>query len=1115
MNRGNVLEEFLFAKTGEFVPDGRPLYAYKCKKKDYQGIKMLVQKMLPEAFGGHLEPSFSPLFCIYAAESWRRKHEGGPWKWETVFSDIYNSDPSHSNIRKWVKKGLNYWKRPILQSLVGRNEYLVTIACEGGLPLLLLQKENAHLYRYFKNLIECYHRERHSSACDAADIARRLSAILLPSLRHDIVFTLGGDLIKKIVDLQEEVADALNPVRALDRIHENWRDSLPLPLEDRTVELLLKNLVQEARSLSITEQRVRWRRLIRLGEKITIEQRLDLPKIFSGTFLQRWGNQTELPGRLKLLIQTAKGPEPVALITRLHGEGENARYRCELLRRDGVRMTGELALENVKLLLSDGVSETIVPVQGENEWGPLPWVFGDRKGQWEFIGEGSVRCRDENVYVLIPPESRLSAEIGTLSFKGISSELNRELWQAEGTTVWEHDELGVCRIRCANPDAADVTYMVDGRTLSGTAEQTPPYLGVPSLFTVNQNDVRRNVEDAVTEWRPHRLGERRWRRDLERCSGEVWVRWGNMAGEQLLCRKIRAVPPNSAINIVKVGVNQEPGKLQVTGFLGADLSVGAIPGCRFSHVKQNNRIEIDCIADAGLPVAQFPVTILWPGGHHLEMQLPFPQEGAAFVYGNSTLSSGDRVPVAKLGTIQAIAQAPSNVQKFDLKVKIKAENPAVRNFKIRKMLSVDDSGRCTFHLHRLQDRIASLLALTGELDSHAELEIVGQGNRLMAHLEAGQFDMAWEAHWAEQYIVIPDGHMDRLDEDWENRLRVRMVPLWNPAAEPIHLERGGNAALRFIPENLEPGPWWVLGEDGDWARFRPLLWIIPGEPTPTDSPLKNAILADDQEIREDLLRAWVDQISLDPEHSDWMLFFDYLSLLRPYPACALDLFRYFIMSPEAVVLALLKSSDEDFNAVWSLTEQLPFSWYLLPVSAWLSSARRHFGALRVALEGIESADQMLWDSFQAFRDRVTVQRPFFKQICDWLCLAIFPGRNLDNSELSIAQNCPEMIIGFIQNEEQNLQGRHDANEIYPDGPETMRWTERTDYPEKHAYRHMSEHFRPVRCAPFVAAHISVFGEAYDEALLFELKRLRDFDRDWFTSAFAFALSLGLSRKTST
>ena len=302
----------------------------------------------------------------------------------------------------------------------------------------------------------------------------------------------------------------------------------------------------------------------------------------------------------------------------------------------------------------------------------------------------------------------------------------------------------------------------------------------------------------------------------------------------------------------------------------------------------------------------------------------------------------------------------------------------LRNLKVRKSLVPDDSGRCTYQLHRLQDRVASLLALSGELDSLAHMEILGRGNRRMAQLTAGQFDMNWEPRWDEGCVAIPDRCLERLDVDWENRLQVRMVPLWNPAAEPIFLESAESPDERAIPEGLEPGPWWILGEDGGWARFRPMLWIIPGEAAETDSPLKKAILAEDPEVRENMLSGWVEQIALDPEHTDWTIFFDYLKLIRPYPASALDLFRRFIKFPEAIVMALLKSSDENFDAVWSLTNQLPFSWYLLPVNAWLSSARRHFGTLSVALEEIESGPEILWDHFQAFRERVTVQKAVFQ-----------------------------------------------------------------------------------------------------------------------------------------
>jgi len=55
-----------------------------------------------------------------------------------------------------------------------------------------------------------------------------------------------------------------------------------------------------------------------------------------------------------------------------------------------------------------------------------------------------------------------------------------------------------------------------------------------------------------------------------------------------------------------------------------------------------------------------------------------------------------------------------------------------------------------------------------------------------------------------------------------------MLPLWAPATEPTDLIRDQTASAWQIPEGLAPGPWWVLGMDGDWARFRPLLWVVQG-----------------------------------------------------------------------------------------------------------------------------------------------------------------------------------------------------------------------------------------------------------------------------------------------
>lgn len=56
----------------------------------------------------------------------------------------------------------------------------------------------------------------------------------------------------------------------------------------------------------------------------------------------------------------------------------------------------------------------------------------------------------------------------------------------------------------------------------------------------------------------------------------------------------------------------------------------------------------------------------------------------------------------------------------------------------------------------------------------------------------------------------------------------------------------------------------------------------------------------------------------------------------------------------------------------------------------------------------------------------------------------------------------------------------------------------------------SEPFRPVRCAPFVAADAAIHGSDFDGRLVLELRLIRIFDQEWFDAVYTFALALGLA-----
>ena len=276
------------------------------------------------------------------------------------------------------------------------------------------------------------------------------------------------------------------------------------------------------------------------------------------------------------------------------------------------------------------------------------------------------------------------------------------------------------------------------------------------------------------------------------------------------------------------------------------------------------------------------------------------------------------------------------------------------------------------------------------------------------------------------------------------------------------------------------------------------------------SELMQAIHAPVRATRQAKLQALVSAMATNAEHPDWPHVFDHLRLTRTYPASALDLLQYLAHVPEAMILALLRSADEEFDLVWSLAEQLPFSWYLVPVTRWLRAAECHFGALRAGLGDYDPDGTMLWDMFGEFRQRVTSHQPFFQSVCDWIGERLFPDRQMANNVLAIVHRDRSILTALIQEHEQELQARHDADVRYPDGPLVMERTRQPDFPEQFRYVRFSYPYRPVRCAPFVAAQISLDAEKSSEELLFELRQLRDFDPEWFDNAFALALCLGLA-----
>jgi len=71
------------------------------RDSEYERLKVAVCAQMPGALRGKEDRGFAAMFCVYAAETFRRRHAGGPWAWETVFAEI-EPTPDYQSIYVWA-----------------------------------------------------------------------------------------------------------------------------------------------------------------------------------------------------------------------------------------------------------------------------------------------------------------------------------------------------------------------------------------------------------------------------------------------------------------------------------------------------------------------------------------------------------------------------------------------------------------------------------------------------------------------------------------------------------------------------------------------------------------------------------------------------------------------------------------------------------------------------------------------------------------------------------------------------------------------------------------------------------------------------------------------------
>lgn len=1116
-----LLEEILL-RWGLKAPDGRTLFSYRIDEADLENLARVLRQMLPGIEAGMRYVDFEPLFCLYAAETFRRELVDGHWTWVTVMNPLglNNNYPPPLIRQSWVEAGLDWWRRPILHSPNGARLFLVTIACEGGLPLGLLTGINS-LSNYFKELLDTYHQAGCRGEEDACARAQQLAYRLPPRHRHDVVYQLSGRLVSAVVALRHIIGDVPEPIAALTENVPNWRLRLPLNADDQTVDALLAPLIKRLPSMAP----LKWQGFLRQTspEIWKLEKVLDVPETVQGTAIRQWLNRPQdqaLPGRLRLLLNTEGESEVVAWLTRGRGVGDEVVFRREWLRRDGLRLAAGDLLSSQAIELHDGQQLTPVPSVGAESWaGALPWIFVEKSGSLVWQGQGSARTRAETAWVVVP-ESLTPVEDagGDCPCVGKVVGIDRLVYQVSTEATFTSPEGETFKVICHSPDDTDQWFGVSGETLPGLMGTRPVYRGLP-FVAIEDPDGRLRALQNLPGWhREWRLVNHpgTWRKDSQGL-GFLWLRLVDDQGCERFRRQVAVVPRGLRVER-NCGAPGTGGNYRLSGLHGGQVVVRS-SGVGGIQITRNGPEELTvlCPTQTGTSLPLLTFEIRWNNGQPITIDLPYPQRGAVFLMSGRPLADNTTVPVARCGGLRLVVLEPAGEGRFDL------EGERGVRFLFRSRLPPLQDGRIDVSLHPWQDQLTTLLANQLDLDAGILLSVKRLGGTL-ARLFVKNFDATLSPGPLRDRVSVLTTAPDLLDVTRQDRLTLSMFPLWDPTRAPRPLELCTDAPLSWlIPENIEAGPWWVIGRDQDWARFRPLLWTVPaadGERPVVVSDLECAIREPDQDRRQDYLSEVLTALGTEPDHPDWPLFFSFIDLTREFPPNALDVLRELPKHPPTLMMALLRADEDSFEWIWSLTDGLPFLWWLLPVTDWLGTSLEYLGMVQEALSEIDHDGELLFSVFDNFRNRIQTQHPAFAYLCDWLQEHLYvhlveqhkPWENLSaNSKLIELRKAPLGISGLVNQSEMEMQARRQQGEKWPIANSILDRAKNMAYPPQFQFNDLGPIHRSVRCAPFVAADLAINGGNIDDGLVLDLRLHRAFDQLWFDNVYGLALAWGLAQ----
>lgn len=1103
---------------------GAPLYAYKVTSEEFLDlnacIKENIKKYLEYFDTNHIFVSsteFPQLFVLYAAIWWQREYDGSGMAWEPIFKSIgLNSSDLNSNTRsEFIKSGFHQWNLK-LNNDIGNLKFIGNIASQGGLPLKLIATGHGNLNRLLNRVLKDVVNLAFPDYQSVNGIIESHKNELPRSYRQKEIFSLLAEIIITFLRLKTDAKldSATNAIEKLNQYESQWRERFPLPMDDENAKGVLERFIKDG--IKIKAEKAKFNLTLEryidvVDNKVKIISQLNLPKqnIDEDSIKKCFGLDDDFLTRVITLVISNHQRSHEITIRRLAGQG-NYKFDFETIPR--FRDAHNEHFATLKNANND--IKTLELLGGFELSQDAPWIFdaSDEIDQYKFLKVGAGKFKASKLFVVVPSNFSINEPIEhKYDVEGLSDKTCYLV--GKEVTFTSHGDHYNIRPKCEN--ILDEEFALLGERIWDVF-QSPAvaYKGTPqSVKYINQSPTLRNqvLVNAVCR----NLNNQNLNNQLSTYGPmDVVVKESNNI---LWASKIVVLPKQANI---KINPSKETsgGNICLENWQISNLK------CLSENVaitvSQNGvSFNIDCnYVGTNTPDEYVEFELFWQSNPKSAIiKVPFPSLGVlAFDATGKRISHKESLSLQQLYGIRIVTfLQQSNYVEIELSLRDAGYvqvDPIIRRVKRNQA-----NTRLEISLIDFRDEIINLLYSVDQLDSKVEFRVKVPGaNDFVLVVKKYDVELAYEKN-SHTFMISP-AHLRNYDNLQISKCEVKATRIDDLEEDIIDLEHAVSEGVfigvwKFPIQNHTSGCWMVYPSQSSSIQFRPMMLPLDQEVVEIsddeDLHLKDVLKIANNTKRARSINAVIHNMCEDLNHKDWWHVEYLANNLGHLNLTSLDLWRLFSKKPKAMASMALRDSKLPEQFIQRFASELPFLWEFVSLENWLDAAL-----------------YLKKQVYQKYADEAFAQQYFEYLLINKLntLLVNHPSLNMMfeiikskngiqiNQEMQGVISYPQdfehvLFSQLFDGEESELQKilRRDDEEWPSKFISEIRLLKRSDYYKDLMSPNDFDFKETVINLPIVMAIRSLIGEQQDwlddENNYLEIKKIKNFDQDWFASAF--------------